>query len=144
MHRGVPVGRTSLVELTPQYQEDPPLPAWISGFEPLPNYESIRTIVVRATQARAKFGFLGPVEDPESDRRGREAGHAYAVLMSQLEICDEQGRRLSVDNIQLWEGYRSGAADFTLLAFIDDAMATVVAKLAGSPRAGSDHEPPAA
>ncbi len=144
-HLGVPIGRTSLIQLSPgEYPEGEPAPIWISGFEPLPDYAVIRSIVVRATEARAKLWFLGPVADPESDRRGREARHAYELLLSQLEVCDDQGRFLPLDHIQLWEGYRNGEPDFSLMGIIDETMATVAARLRAPPRGLSDHEPPAA
>ncbi len=154
MQRGVPIGRTSLVQLPPPDRAPlpadiqavlPPPPALgVHGFEPLPGYESVRSVVCRASEAAAKLGYLGPVDDPESDRRGREAKHAFESLLKELEFRDETGHLVSVDVIAFDESQFRGEPYIALGGTIDEATASVLARLRSPHLDDSDHQPPAA
>lgn len=56
----------------------------------LPGYDAIREIVLKGSAAGANLGYLGPVADPHSDRRGREALEALDRLVAELELLRQQ------------------------------------------------------
>lgn len=154
-HHGVPIGRTSLLELEAPRRKlrvpaalqkmVPPTPAFaVDGFEPLPGYDSVRTVVQRATLAAQKLGYLGPVEDPESDRLGREALQALQALIAELEFHDEEGQMVPVEFVLFEDGEIHGEPYRVLGGTIDEASAGVIAYLRVLPAGGTGHEPPAA
>jgi hypothetical protein len=115
----------------------PTIPSFVvDGFEPLGGYEAVRSVVLRASEAAAKDGYLGPVEDPESDHRGREAREALIAVCAELEFRDDAGRLVPVDVIVFAETQSAGETFFTLGGEVEDATATVYARL--PPRRGGD------
>ena len=152
LHRGVPIGHTTLIELETIDTRRVPAklramipalsPFMVNGFEPLPGYEAVRSVVQRANQAAAKLGYLGPVDDPDSDVRGREARRALEQLCAELEFRDTAGGFVSVDVDLFVENPSGGQPYFALGGTIDEAAATVLAKLHGAVTSGSGHQPP--
>jgi hypothetical protein len=114
----------------------------VGGFEPLPGYDSVRTVVQRATLAAGKLGYLGPVDDPESDRLGREAIQGCQTLAAELEFRDEPGQLLPVDFITFADGQGMGGSYLVLGGTIDEASAGVIATLSARHGGETGHEPP--
>jgi hypothetical protein len=140
---GVPVGRTSLVELPPIDRKAVPealrvnLPTppefGVHGFEPLAGYDAVRDIVLSGSVARANFGYLGPVADPDSDRRGRDAINSLRRLVDELEFRDEAGDLIPVKMIVLSEYgaslETSAQRAITLGGIVQELPASVFARL---------------
>lgn len=154
-HHGVPIGRTSLLELEAPRRTArvpaalrsmvSPSPSFaVDGFEPLPGYDSVRAVVQRATLAAQKLGYLGPVEDPESDRLGREALEARQALIAELECHDQEGQLVPVEFILFEDGEIRGEPYIAFLGTIDDAAAGVLAYLRAWRVSETGHEPPGA
>jgi hypothetical protein len=152
-YRGTPLGRTSLVALPPPKPARLP-PALreklllraefgVDGFQPLPGYVNVREIVVNATLARAKFGYLGPVDDPESDRRGREAKEALSALEQELEFSDESGNLIPVHVTAFSDRSYSDEGTVSLGGLVDEATASVYAHLRAPGLSDSEHDLPA-
>ena len=140
-HHGVPIGRTSLLEVeTPHCA-----PAFaVDGFEPLAGYDSVRTVVQRATLADQKFGYLGPVADPDSDRLGREARQAREALVAELEFHDQEDQLVPVEHIIFEDGQIWGEPYLGLGGTIEQAWAGVIAYLRTQPTGDTSHEQPPA
>jgi len=154
-HHGVPIGRTSLLELeaprgrvrvpTALQKMVPPAPAFaVDGFEPLAGYDSVKTVVQRATLAAQKFGYLGPVADPESDRLGREALQAREVLIAELEFHDQGNQLVPVEFIIFEDGQIRGEPYLGLGGTIEEASAGVIAYLCARAVSETGHEEPPA
>jgi hypothetical protein len=153
-HRGVPLGRTVLLELEPREPLRvpaqlraivPPAPSFaIDGFEPLPGYESVRAIVQRASEAARNLGYLGPVADPESDLRGHAALAALNELLVDLEFRDLEGQLIPVDVFAFDESHSMGETTaVTLAGTIEDATSAVLARLLIPQASDSGQQPPA-
>ena len=134
-HAGVPVGQTSLIKLPPTDQSAvpgalrdklPPAPEFgVDGFEPLPGYDVIRETVLKGSASGANLGYLGPVADPASDRRGREALEALDRLIAELEFRDDVGNPISVDVIVFSEYAANPERSVVLSGIVHDAPVSV-------------------
>jgi len=149
-YRGTPLGRTSLVALTPPKRARVPAALRASillraefgvyGFQPLPGYVNVRDVVVNASLAGAKLGYLGPVDDPESDRRGREAEEALSALTDELEFSDESGNLIPVHVTSFRDTSYGDEGTFSLGGLVDEATAAVYAHLRAPGLSDSEHE----
>jgi len=98
--------------------------------------------VVNATLARANLGYLGPVDDPVSDHRGREAKEALSALEAELEFNDESGNLIPVQVISFSDGSYSDDGSLSLGGLVDEATASVYAHLRAPGLSDSEHDLP--
>ena len=121
LYRGAPIGTTSVIERT--YDEDEsagasPQRLEVSGFEPLPGYDSVASIVQRAHSTARTLGYLGPAANAQSKVAGDAAWAALEALCAELELYDDEGRLVPA-RIDMMNEWRSkGERHFDLFGYL--------------------------
>jgi len=144
-YRGVPIGITTLLEhrlSEPAIEgisgrESPPpgdreARIDLVGFEPLPGYDSIASIIQRAADSDRALGYLGTAADPESKAAADDAWAAREALCAELELYDEEGHRVPARIGMLNEWRQNGQRRFDILGSVAESAAARRA-LPGSP-----------
>jgi len=141
LHRGVPIGSATTASYDDAGQGDPFEFSFLD-FDPLTAYEAVRPTIRLASDAIARFGFLGPVADPESDSRGQAAYNAAEELWAELELADDSGRPIGGRVVWFLEHVMDGRPLYWLAVEVDDAGANTVARLRVPPHNGPAYNRP--
>jgi hypothetical protein len=121
LYRGAPIGITSVIERDQgddeSEQPGPPL-LEVSGFEPLPGYESVASIVQRAHSSARTLGYLGAAANAQSRIAGDAEWTALEALCAELELYDDEGRLVParIDMVNEWKS--KGERHFDLLGYL--------------------------
>jgi hypothetical protein len=155
VYRGVPIGRfrlvTHRVELGPGVTladlarfggSDISLHA--IDFRPTPAYAAIADAIRLDNLARHKLGFLGPVADPASDERGREAMRVAATICSEIELRDLSGNGVAGRVGHIWQDEVSEGWEVHLDVNFDEEPSAVAASLRNRVKTSGGHDAPAA
>jgi hypothetical protein len=121
LYRGAPIGITSVVERSDDEDESEgaaPQRLEVAGFEPLPGYESVASIVQRAHSSARTLGYLGHAANAQSKVAGDAAWTALEALCAELELYDDEGRLVParIDMINEWKS--KGERHFDLLGYL--------------------------
>ena len=121
LYRGAEIGVTSVIERSDDEEESEtvvPQRLEVSGFEPLPGYESVASIVQRAHSTARTLGYLGPAANTQSKNAGDAAWAALEALCAELELHDDEGRLVParIDMVNEWRS--NGERHFDLLGYL--------------------------
>jgi hypothetical protein len=156
-YRGVPIGQFRVVEVPVDGAADLPAETRTAlgisetgtsldarDFQPAAAYSSVADVIRLDNLARHRFGFLGPVADPQSDIRGREAMEAADAVCNEIEFRDLFGQLVSGRVLHIWQSDVAGGFQVQLHVQFDQDAAGVAARLRDRSIRGDGHDAPAA
>jgi hypothetical protein len=121
LYHGAPIGITSVIARSDDDDEsdvDRAARVEVWGFEPLPGYETVASIVQRAQDASRDLGYLGPAADSRFKVAGEAAWAALETLCAELELHDDDGRVVPARIGMLNEWKSKGERRFDLLGYL--------------------------
>lgn len=157
VYRGVPTGRFRIVEVPVEGWADLPAETRMAfgisddgtsldarDFQPTAAYSSIADVIRLDNLARHTLGFLGPVADPQSDIRGRDAMEPAGAVCRGIELRDVLGHLVSgrvwhISQRDVAEGF-----EVQLSVRFDQGSAGVAARLRDRSMRGDGHDTGAA